>query len=62
MVRCCTQFLRPPSQFNLIKTLAAAGANKSPAYSKDDLIERGGELARFAVKRWPLLESDLVEA
>lgn len=49
------------SQFNLIKTLAAGGANKSPAYSKDALIERGEELARFAVKRWPLLESDLVE-
>lgn len=50
------------SQFNLIKTLAAAGANKSPAYSKNALIERGGELARFAVKRWPLLESDLAGA
>lgn len=49
------------SQFNLIKTLAAGGANKSPAYSKDALIERSEELARFAVKRWPLLESDLVE-
>ncbi|HEJ1320914.1 TPA: DUF262 domain-containing protein [Pseudomonas aeruginosa] len=49
------------SQFNLIKTLAAGGANKSPAYSKGVLIERGEELARFAVKRWPLLESDLVE-
>lgn len=49
------------SQFNLIKTLAAGGANNSPAYSKDALIERGEELARFAVKRWPLLESDLVE-
>ncbi|WP_439860868.1 DUF262 domain-containing protein [Pseudomonas sp. MBLB4136] len=49
------------SQFNLIKTLAAGGANKSPAYSKDALIERGEELAKFAVKRWPLLESDLVE-
>jgi len=50
------------SQFNLIKTLAAAGANKSPAYSKNALIERGGVLARFAVKRWPLLESDLAGA
>lgn len=50
------------SQFNLIKTLAAGGANKSPAYSKDALIERGEELARFAVKRWPLQGSDLVEA
>lgn len=49
------------SQFNLIKTLAAGGANKSPAYSKDALIGRSEELARFAVKRWPLLESDLVE-
>lgn len=50
------------SQFNLIKTLAAAGANKSPAYSKDALIQRGGDLAKFAVGRWPLQGSDLVEA
>lgn len=50
------------SQFNLIKTLAAAGANKSPAYSKDALIQRGEDLAKFAVERWPLQGSDLVEA
>jgi len=49
------------SQFNLIKAMAVCGANKSPAYSKDVLIERSQELAKFAVKRWPLLESDLVE-
>lgn len=49
------------SQFNLIKTLAAGGANTSPVYSKNALVERSEELARFAVKRWPLLESDLVE-
>ena len=49
------------SQFNLIKTLAAAGANKSPAYSKDALIQRGEDLAKFAVGRWPLQGSDLVE-
>lgn len=49
------------SQFNLIKTLAAVGANKSPAYSKDALIQLGEALAKFAVKRWPLQDSDLVE-
>ena len=49
------------SQFHLIKSLAADGANKSPVYSKDALIARSQELAKFAVKRWPLLESDLVD-
>jgi hypothetical protein len=42
------------SQFNLVKALAAAGANCSPAYSKNAVVERSRELASFAVKRWPL--------
>lgn len=49
------------SQFSLIKALAANGAGKSPAFSRDALLERGEKLARFAVKRWPLWESDLIE-
>lgn len=50
------------SQFNLIKALAASGANCSPAFSKNALVEWSQELASFAVKRWPLTPTDLAEA
>jgi hypothetical protein len=49
------------SQFNVIKALAAGGANASPAYSKNAVVERSQALASFAVKRWPLTSADLVE-
>lgn len=49
------------SQFSLIQTLAARGAGASPAFSKDALLSRSAELARFAVRRWPLFTTDLDE-
>ncbi|HBP6668276.1 MULTISPECIES: DUF262 domain-containing protein [Pseudomonas] len=50
------------SQFNLIQNLAAGSANVSPAFTKDALLKRSAELARFSVTRWPLFETDLIES
>jgi len=49
------------SQFKLIQALAAKNANANPAFSKDAILARSIELARFSVKKWPLTEADLAE-
>jgi hypothetical protein len=55
------QKLYRASQFKLIQGLAAKNANANPAFSKDAINARSAELARFAVKKWPLTEADLAE-
>lgn len=33
----------------------------NPAFSKDAILARSIEIARFSVKKWPLTETDLAE-
>lgn len=45
----------------LTQRLAAQNSNANPAFSKDAILARSAELARFSVKKWPLTEADLAE-
>ncbi|WP_297498587.1 DUF262 domain-containing HNH endonuclease family protein [Ferrovum sp.] len=47
------------SQFKLVQNLAAKNANANPAYSRDAILSRSSDLAKFAVKTWPLTKVDL---
>jgi hypothetical protein len=42
------------SDYEITKSLAAAGAAKAPAYTRIDIDARSAELAKFCVVRWPL--------
>lgn len=47
------------SQFQLIRELAAANATASPAFSRDAINTRGAQMARFAVRTWPISSADI---
>lgn len=49
------------SSFKLVQRLAAQNANTNPAFSKDAILARSAELAKFSVRKWPLSEADLAE-
>ncbi len=55
------QKLYRSSKFKLIQGLAAKNASTNPAFSKDAILTRSTELARFAVKKWPLTDADLAD-
>ena len=41
--------------------LTAKNASANPAFSKDAILARSIEIAKFSVKKWPLTEADLAE-
>ena len=46
------------SKFQLVQGLTAKNSKTNPAYSKDEIISRGNDLAAFAVRTWPLTNDD----
>jgi hypothetical protein len=55
------QKLYRSSRFQIIQSLAAKNTNSNPAFSKNTILDRSAEIARFAVSRWPLSKNDLVQ-
>lgn len=46
------------SSFKLVQRLAAQNSSTNPAFSKDAILARSAELAKFSVKKWALTEAD----
>jgi len=45
----------------LVKNIASISAGKTPAFSKEIMLKRSEELARFAVRAWPISIADIME-